>query len=67
MTGDDNDGKVPSLDEVAEREDASRRRIIEDGGPQRQPPDGKSAGGDHPTGIVSEDEEAGLIDPLKGS
>lgn len=67
MTDGDNDGTVPSLDEVAAREDASRKRIIEEGGPQRQPPDGKSSGRDHPTGIVSEVDETGLIDPLKGT
>jgi hypothetical protein len=67
MTGGDNDGQVPSLDEVAEREAASRRRIIEDGGPQRRPPDGRSSGKDRPTGIVSEDEETGRTDPLKGT
>jgi hypothetical protein len=54
MTGGKDDGTAPSLDEVAEREEASRRRMIEDGGPQRQPPDRKSSAQDRPNGEVPE-------------
>ncbi|MDP4027298.1 hypothetical protein Q8W71_32570 [Methylobacterium sp. NEAU 140] len=66
MTGSKNDAASPSITEVADRKDASRKRLIENGGPPDQASDGQTESDDQPTGIVSEDEETGLIDPLKG-
>ena len=56
MTGSENDRVAPSLEDVAAREKASREKLIEDGGPEKQPPDGQSSSEDQPTGTVSEDK-----------
>jgi len=49
MIGGENDRVAPALKDVAEREKASREKFIEDGGPQKRPPDGKTSGARQPT------------------
>ncbi|MGH1572446.1 hypothetical protein ACRAWG_19360 [Methylobacterium sp. P31] len=66
MSGGMEDNVTPSLKDVAKREQDSRERFIEAGGPPEQPSDGQTLGEDRPSGIVSEDEQTGLVDPLKG-
>ena len=60
----DGDGILPSVEETAERGAANRKKLIEDGVPLERAPDGQIESDDRPSGIVSEDEETGLIDPL---
>ena len=66
MSDGDGDRILPSVEETTEREAASRKKIIEDGAPLEQVPDGQIGSDDRSSGIVSEDEETGLIDPLTG-
>ncbi|UIY45586.1 hypothetical protein [Methylobacterium radiotolerans] len=66
MDDDDRDDVFPSVEEVAAQEEAHRKKFIEDGAPLKQVPDGQIKNDDQSTGIVSEDEKTGLIDPLEG-
>lgn len=66
MARDHSGGATLTPEEAAVVERVRRKRLAEDGCPQDRVPDGATALEDRPTGIVSEDEETGLIDPLKG-
>lgn len=54
---DDEDRILPSVEEIADREEASRKKLIEDGAPFEQVPDGQIGSEDRSSGIMSEDEE----------
>ena len=62
MSNSEKDDDRLSIAKVAAEEAARRKRFIEGGDPEKARDDRA----DKPTGIVSEDEETGLIDPLTG-
>ncbi|KQS52878.1 hypothetical protein ASG32_31835 [Methylobacterium sp. Leaf361] len=66
MADEQNGAKPPSTEDVAVRENASKTRLIEDGGPSEQPQVLDSATDDQTAGTVPEAEEPGLVDSMKG-
>lgn len=62
MSNSERDNDQLSIAKVAAEEEARRNRFIQ-GGQAEDAPDDRT---DKPTGIVSEDEETGLSDPLTG-
>lgn len=46
-----------SIEEIIEKEEESRKKLIEDGASHEQVPDGQARSDDHPNGIGSGDEE----------
>lgn len=66
MARDHSGGATLTPEEAAVVERVRRKRLAEDGCPEDRASDGETTLEDQPTGIVSEDEETGLIVPLKG-
>ena len=62
MSNFEKDSTQLSAEDVAADEDARRKRFIQGGKPE-DAPDKQT---EKPTGVVTEDEETGLIDPMTG-
>lgn len=66
MADEQNGTTAPSIREVAVRENASKARLIADGGPSKQSQVATAASDDHAADTVPEAEEPGLVDSMKG-
>ena len=66
MADEQNGAKPQSTEEVAVRENASKTRLIQDGGPSEQSEVATAASDDHAADTVPEAEEPGLVESVKG-
>ncbi|MCJ2069617.1 hypothetical protein MKK75_12595 [Methylobacterium sp. J-030] len=66
LARDESGGATLTPEEAARVERVRKKRLGADGCPEDQAPSEAAKPQNRPTGIVSEDEETGLNDPLKG-
>ncbi|MBN4097877.1 MULTISPECIES: hypothetical protein [Methylobacterium] len=66
MADEQNGAKPPSMEEVTVRENASKTRLIEDGGPSEQSHVADAASDDQAADTVPEAEEPGLVNSVRG-